>query len=298
MGRLSEFQEHLAQSAKQVSDTISRLIPEADGLEARLGDAMRYATLNGGKRLRPYLVRTSAQLFDVPDDRALRVAAALEMVHSYSLVHDDLPAMDDDDLRRGKPTCHIEFDEATAILAGDALLTYAFEILGHPDTHPSGEVRANLVMALASASGARGMVGGQMLDLMAEDQTLGMEQITRLQRLKTGMLIAVSCEAGAILGKAPKAAHHALSAYAHDLGLAFQIADDLLDVEGDAEVVGKKIGKDADAGKETFVSLLGVERARDQARMLVDQAIEHLAPFEARADNLRDLARFVIDRSS
>ncbi len=298
MGRLSDFQNHLVQSAKKVSDTISRLIPATDGPESRLSDAMRYATLNGGKRLRPFLVRTSAELFDVPEDRALRVAAALEMIHSYSLVHDDLPAMDNDELRRGKPTCHIEFDEATAILAGDALLTYAFEIVGHPDTHPSGEVRSKLVMALAGAAGARGMVGGQMLDLMAEDSSLGMEQITRLQRLKTGMLIAVACEAGAILGNAPDPAHHALSAYAHDLGLAFQIADDLLDVEGDSEIVGKKTGKDAAAGKETFVSLLGVDQARAQAGMLVDQAIEHLAPFEDRADSLRDLARFVINRDS
>ena len=205
---------------------------------------------------------------------------------------------DDDVLRRGKPTCHIEFDEATAILAGDALLTYAFEVIGHTDTHPNGSVRANLVVALARAAGPHGMVGGQMLDLMAEERTLGMEEITRLQRLKTGMLIAVSCELGAILGNAPAAAHQALSAYAHDLGLAFQIADDLLDVEGDEELVGKKIGKDADAGKETFVSLLGIGRARDQARMLVDQAIEHLAPFEERAEALRDLARYVIDRES
>ncbi len=295
---MSDFKQQLEHSANQVSDILSRLIPEQDGLEARLGQAMRYATLNGGKRLRPFLVLMSARLFEVPEERALRAAAALEMVHSYSLVHDDLPAMDDDDLRRGKPTCHIQFDEATAILAGDALLTRAFEILGHPDTHSDANVRAALVVALARAAGAHGMVGGQMLDLMAEDRTLDMEQITRLQRLKTGMLIAVACETGAILGRAPRAAHQALAAYAHDLGLAFQIADDLLDVEGAADVVGKKIGKDADAGKETFVSLLGVGRARDQARMLIDQAIAHLDPFEARADTLRDLARYVIDRSS
>lgn len=295
---MSDFKEQLARSAEQVSDTISRLIPEEQGIEARLGDAMRYATLNGGKRLRPFLVLMSARLFDVPEERSLRVAAALEMVHSYSLVHDDLPAMDDDELRRGKPTCHIQFDEATAILAGDALLTYAFEILGHPDTHADGAVRAALVGALARAAGPHGMVGGQMLDLMAEERTLDMEQVTRLQRLKTGMLIAVACEAGAILGKASKAAQHALGAYAHDLGLAFQIADDLLDVEGDEDVVGKKTGKDAAAGKATFVSLLGVERARDQAAMLIDQAILHLEPFEDRAETLRDLARYVIDRNS
>jgi farnesyl diphosphate synthase len=295
---LSDFKQQLERSAGQVADILSRLIPEPEGFEARLGQAMRYATLNGGKRLRPFLVLMSARLFEVPEERALRVAAALEMVHSYSLVHDDLPAMDDDDVRRGQPTCHIRFDEATAILAGDALLTYAFEILGHPDTHADGNVRAALVVALARAAGWRGMVGGQMLDLMAEERTLDMEQITRLQRLKTGMLIAVACETGAILGHAPRAAHHALAAYAHDLGLAFQIADDLLDVEGDADVVGKKIGKDAVAGKETFVSLMGAGRARDQARMLVDQAIAHLEPFEERADTLRDLARYVIDRSS
>jgi farnesyl diphosphate synthase len=220
------------------------------------------------------------------------------MVHAYSLIHDDLPAMDNSDLRRGRPTCHKQFDDATAVLAGDGLQTMAFEILAHPDTHGDPGVRCELVTALATAAGAAGMVGGQMIDLIAETQTLDMGEITRLQRMKTGALIAFSCEAGAILAKATSDQRLALRGYAHDLGLAFQIADDLLDVEGSAEATGKPVGADAAAGKATFVSILGVERARDQAELLVAQAVTHLDIFEERADLLRQIARFVVTRSS
>ena len=293
---MTVFEKSLAESARAVAAMLDRLLPPVEALEGRLIDAMRYATLGGGKRVRPFMVASSAQLFNVSETAALRVAAAIEMVHCYSLVHDDLPAMDDDNLRRGQPTCHVKFDEATAILAGDALLTMAFEVLADPDTHADPRVCCELVSTLARAAGMNGMVGGQMLDLMAEDDDLDMMAITRLQRLKTGALIEFSCEAGAVLGKAPEPARAALRAYAHDVGLAFQIVDDLLDVEGDEAEVGKKTGKDAEAGKATFVSLLGVERARSQAEMLTEQAVQHLDPFREAADPLRDLARFVFNR--
>jgi farnesyl diphosphate synthase len=241
-------------------------------------------------------VLASSRLFGVARRSALQVAAAIEMVHAYSLIHDDLPAMDDSDLRRGRPTCHKAFDEATAVLAGDGLLTMAFEVLSHPDTHGHAAVRCELVAALAGAAGAAGMVGGQMIDLIAETQPLELGAITRLQRMKTGALIAFACEAGAILAQAPHEVRLALRGYAHDLGLAFQIADDLLDVEGSAEETGKPVGADAAAGKATFVSILGVERARAQAELLINQAVAHLDLFEQRAELLRQVARFVIAR--
>jgi farnesyl diphosphate synthase len=243
-------------------------------------------------------VLAGARLFGVARNSALQVAAAIEMVHAYSLIHDDLPAMDNSDLRRGRPTCHKQFDDATAVLAGDGLLTMAFEVLAHPDTHGDPAVRCGLVAALASAAGGAGMVGGQMIDLIAERQTLDIGAITRLQRMKTGALIAFACEAGAILAKAASDPRTALHLYAHDLGLAFQIADDLLDVEGSAAETGKPVGADAAAGKATFVSILGVERARAQAGLLVDQAVAHLDLFEQKAELLRQVARFVINRSS
>jgi len=292
----SEFQAALGDNAKQVTDMLDALMPLTDTPEARVVEAMRYASLAGGKRVRPFLVTQSASLFGVDTTSALRTAAAVEMVHCYSLVHDDLPAMDDDDLRRGQPTCHIKFDEATAILAGDALLTKAFEVLAAPETHSDARVRADLVLALAKAAGDHGMVGGQMMDLWAEDNDLDVAQITRLQRMKTGDLIAVSAEAGAILGRASDEARSALHAYAHDIGLAFQIADDLLDVEGDAALVGKATGKDADANKATFVSLLGVDKARQQAAMLSEQAAGHLEMFGEKGDLLKQLARFIVER--
>jgi farnesyl diphosphate synthase len=291
------LQTALAAASAEVEATLESLLPFPDGAEMKLVEAMRYATLGGGKRMRPFLVLQSASLFSVSPSSALRAAASVEMVHCYSLVHDDLPAMDDDDLRRGRPTLHKQFDEATAILAGDALLTRALKILAHPLTHGDPQVRADLVLALAEAAGASGMVGGQMLDLLAEKGApLDIGGITRLQRLKTGALIAYSAEAGAILGKAPAQARQALRAYAHDLGLAFQIADDLLDVEGTAEEVGKRTGKDAGRGKATFVSLLGIERARDQAKILANQACKHLDLFAEKADLLRDVALWVVDR--
>ena len=293
---MSRLKSALAEAADAVTEEMERLLPEGEGLEAKVFEGMHYAIMAGGKRLRPFLLMTSAELFGVARKSALRAAAAIEMVHTYSLVHDDLPAMDDDSLRRGKPTCHIKFGEATAILVGDALLTLAFGILTDPVTHSDPEVRCELVTALAAAAGAKGMVGGQMMDLEAENQNLDIGAITRLQRLKTGELIAVSCEAGAILGKAREPLRHALKAYAHDLGLAFQITDDLLDTLGSEKDLGKKVGKDAHAGKATFVSILGIERARAQAQMLADQAVAHLDVFEDKAELLRDVARFVVER--
>jgi farnesyl diphosphate synthase len=290
------FEEALAQAASLTDSLLERLLAAPPDLEARVYEAMRYAALSPGKRLRPFLVLAGARLFGVNRQCALQVAAAIEMVHAYSLVHDDLPAMDDSDLRRGRPTCHRQFDEATAVLAGDGLLTAAFGVLAHPDTHGDPAVRCELVAALAGAAGAAGMVGGQMIDLIAERQPLDIGAITRLQRMKTGALIAFSCEAGAMLAKAPAEPRAALRGYAHDLGLAFQIADDLLDVEGSAAETGKPVGADAAAGKATFVSILGVERARAQAGRLVSQATAHLDLFGGRAELLREAARFVISR--
>jgi len=288
--------EALEQAASLTDASLERLLLVPPDLEARVYDAMRYAALAPGKRLRPFLVLASARLFGVARRCALQVAAAVEMVHAYSLVHDDLPAMDNSDLRRGRPTCHKQFDEATAVLAGDGLLTAAFEALSDPDTHGDPAVRCELVAALASAAGAAGMVGGQMIDLLAEHQSLDIGAITRLQRMKTSALIAFSCEAGAILAKAPLEVRTALRGYAHDLGLAFQIADDLLDVEGSEAETGKPVGADAVAGKATFVSILWVKRARAQAELLIRQAVAHLDLFEQRAELLREVARFVIAR--
>jgi farnesyl diphosphate synthase len=291
------FPEALSEAARLTDAVLGKLLAVPDGPEARVVEAMRYSALAPGKRLRPFLVLAGAQLFAVSRRSALQAAAAVELVHAYSLVHDDLPAMDDSDLRRGRPTCHKQFDEATAVLAGDGLLTYAFEVLAQPDTHGDPAVRCELVTALAQAAGAAGMVGGQMIDLLAEnDPTLDIGAITRLQRLKTGALIAFSCEAGAILGKAGHDQRLALRGYAHDLGLAFQIADDLLDIEGSAAETGKPVGSDVVAGKATFVSILGVERARAQAALLIRQAVSHLDLFEKKADLLRQAADFVINR--
>jgi farnesyl diphosphate synthase len=284
--------------ARAMERELERLLPPLDGTEARLVAAMRHAVLNGGKRLRPLLVLASADMFDVPESRSLRVAAAVEMAHGYSLVHDDLPCMDDDDWRRGRPTVHVAFDEATAVLAGDALLTLAFETLASRETHPDAEARAELVRSLALAAGAHGMVGGQAIDLASEGKPLDLGQITRLQQLKTGALIGFCCEAGAILAHAAPNQRQALHAYAHDLGLAFQIADDLLDVEGSMAETGKRINKDAAAGKATLVGLLGVTRAREQAKILADQACKHLDLFGEKAKLLRDIAEYVVIRRS
>jgi farnesyl diphosphate synthase len=290
--------EAMVEAAELVEAQLDALLPLPEAAEARLIEAMRYATLGGGKRLRAFLVIETAKLFTVNTTCAARVAAAVEMLHAYSLVHDDLPAMDDDDLRRGKPSCHKAFDEATAILAGDALQTRAFEVLAEEDTHADPEARCELVAALAYASGARGMAGGQMIDMLGEGQPLSGPEITRLQALKTGRLIQFSAEAGAILGRAPQAQRHFIAAYGRELGGAFQIFDDVLDASGSAEDLGKTAGKDAAQGKATMVSILGLERARAQAEHLADQAAQHLESFGERAELLRQLARFTVTRKS
>jgi farnesyl diphosphate synthase len=272
------------------------MLPAQQGEDGRLMQSMRYGCLGGGKRLRPLLVLQTSALFGVAQSCAVRAAAAIEFIHCYSLIHDDLPAMDDSDLRRGRPTVHKQFDEATAILAGDALLTLGFEVLADPRTHEDPNVRCQLVTALATGAGAAGMCGGQMLDLMGENKQLDAAGVARLQRLKTGELISFSCEAGAILGKASPPQRTALKAYAHDLGIAFQMADDILDATGTEEDTGKSVGQDATAGKSTFVSILGLEQAREQAAMLSRQAAEHLDIFGERADVLRELAQYVVER--
>jgi len=294
-----ELQNAMDEIANGVNLTMTNLLPETDLTEAPLFDAMRHGTLGGGKRLRPFLVMQSASLFNIDTSRSRRVAAALEFVHCYSLIHDDLPAMDDAALRRGQPTVHKQYDEATAILAGDALLTYAFEILSQSETHEDPRVRCELVRALALAAGAQGMVGGQMLDLIAESPDVDFDagEISRLQRMKTGKLMAFACEAGAILGRASEPQRKALCNYAYDLGLAFQVTDDILDVEADPQDTGKDTGKDEDAGKATFVSTMGKEGAKSRAEMLVRQAIGHLKVFEDnRSRMLRELALYVLER--
>jgi farnesyl diphosphate synthase len=290
----------MAAAAAEIDQALDILLPAAEGPEAPLFAAMRYAVIGGGKRLRGFLVLEGARQFSVSRQAALRVAAAIEMVHAYSLVHDDLPAMDNDDLRRGKPTVHKAWDEATAILAGDALQSHAFTVLAEEDTHADPAVRVELIRCLSKAAGPRGMCGGQMLDMLAEaaGEPLGEAEVGRLQLLKTGKLIEFAAESGAILGKAPAPLRHALCLYGRELGAAFQIADDLLDATASADEAGKRTGKDAEAGKATLVGLLGPERARLQAERLVAQAKAHLDGFTERVDLLRMLADFTIQRRS
>lgn len=290
--------EAMGETARLVEAQLDALLPVPESAEARLIEAMRYAVLNGGKRMRAFLVMEVAKLFSVNRTCAARVAASVEMLHAYSLVHDDLPAMDDDDLRRGQPSCHKKFDEATAILAGDALQTRAFEVLAEEDTHADPEARIELVLALAGAAGMRGMVGGQMIDMESEGKDLSGPEITRLQALKTGRLIQYAAEAGAILGRAPAPQRHAIIAYGRDLGAAFQIYDDVLDETATPEEMGKTAGKDAAAGKATMVRILGLERARAQAESLAAQAAGHLDSFGERAVLLQALARFTVTRKS
>ncbi|WP_421710233.1 polyprenyl synthetase family protein [Algihabitans sp.] len=290
--------QRLQAGAAQLEATLEALLPASTAPYATVIEAMRYASLDGGKRLRPFLVLESAALFDVPVERALRAGAAVEMVHCYSLVHDDLPAMDDSDLRRGRPTAHKRFDDAVAILAGDGLLTEAFAVLADPATHPSAEVRVGLVAALAQASGKDGMVGGQMIDISPERHGLDLQGIKTLQALKTGALIGFSCQAGAILGQASPEEHARLTGYAADLGLCFQIVDDLLDITSTAEDLGKPAGQDVEMGKATFVGMLGLEGARAEAQRLADSASQRLELFGPRAKTLRQLTRFVLERSS
>jgi farnesyl diphosphate synthase len=263
---------------------------------ARLFEGMRHAAIGGGKRLRPLLVTAACGLFHVDRARALRVGLAVECIHVYSLIHDDLPCMDDDDLRRGKPTVHKAFDEATAVLAGDSLHALAFELLADEATHEDPFVRVELVTELGRASGPSGMAGGQMMDLVAERTQLDLGAVTRLQQLKTGALIGFCLEAGGIMGRIPAEGRGPLRGYARDVGLAFQIADDLLDAEGEEEKTGKRVGKDGARGKETFVSLLGAERARQQAELLANQAVQYLGSYGPEADLLRAIARFAVER--
>jgi farnesyl diphosphate synthase len=286
----------LGRISREVDELFAVLLPVPRDPRAPLYEAMRYAAIGGGKRLRPLLTVASAGLFHVDRHRALRVGLAAEAVHVYSLIHDDLPCMDDDDLRRGKPTLHRAYDECTAILAGDSLHALAFEILADEATHEDPFVRSELVMELARAAGPSGMAGGQMMDIVAPGAALDLNAVTRLQQLKTGALIGFCVEAGGIMGRVPPEGRTKLRGYARDLGLAFQIADDLLDEEGEEEKTGKKVGKDRERGKETFVTLLGHERARQQAQILVEQAIGYLASFGAEADLLRAVARFAIER--
>jgi farnesyl diphosphate synthase len=307
-GKIGPFLTRLEATAKDIEELLDRLLsatPAAGELArpGRLIEAIRYSSLGGGKRFRPFLVVESAALFEVPRQQALMAGAALECVHCYSLVHDDLPAMDNDDLRRGQPTAHKAYDEATAILAGDGLLTFAFDILSRTQTHPDPAVRVELVGALARASGLGGMVGGQMLDLAAEGrfagngpQRLSEDGVRTLQAMKTGALLRFACEAGGMLGSATPQQRKALERYGSAVGQAFQIADDLLDLEGDATLVGKQTGKDAEAGKATMVDVLGAAGAKARLRELVAEAEHALAAFGPGAAILVEGARFVAER--
>ena len=297
MGEVVDFELRLTEVADKVTVALDQLIPPASGPEADLMRAMRHAALANGKRMRPFFLLEAGAMFDAPEKSLLRAAAALECVHCYSLVHDDLPCMDDDDFRRGQPTVHKAFDEATAVLAGDALLTLAFKILASNETHRDAEVRALLIERLADAAGARGMVGGQMIDMLETDSPRDLNTITRMQRLKTGALISYATEAAGIIGHAREHERSALAGFSNDLGLAYQIADDLLDATGDEEAVGKALAKDEEAGKANFVTILGVDGARQRVRLLAAQAKEHLAIFREKANILLQSVDFVLDRT-
>src|SRR5665213_1241012 len=294
---LATLPRAIAASAAAVDSVLETVLPKSHGPQGRVQEAMRYATFAGGKRLRPFLVLHSARLFGVDDAHSLRVGSAIEVLHTYSLVHDDLPCMDDDDLRRGRPTTHIAFDEMTAVLAGDALLTIAFEFLAGAETHPNADVRAALVLRLAQASGHVGMIGGQVIDMLA-DQSFAVADVIELQRKKTGQLFEFSCEAGPILGEASAEDRKRLKGFAEEMGVVFQITDDLLDVTSTAEKTGKAVGKDAEAGKQTLVTLLGIEGARAEAERRAHAAIAALGPHAARARHLAALPFFLLDREA
>src|SRR5580704_17283054 len=297
LGHPESLPRAIATSAAAVDAVLESVLPRPHGPQGRVQEAMRYATFAGGKRLRPFLVLHSARLFGVDDAHSLRVGSALEALHTYSLVHDDLPCMDDDDLRRGRPTTHIAFDEMTAVLAGDGLLTIAFEILADEKTHPDPAVRIALVARLAEAAGHDGMIGGQVIDMLATEK-FGVDDVINLQRLKTGQLFEFSCEAGPILGQASAEDRARLRAYAREMGVVFQITDDLLDVTSTAEKTGKAVGKDADMGKATLVTLLGVKGARAEAEQRAKAAIAALGPHAAHSPELSGLPLFLLDRES
>jgi len=281
---------------REVDDAFDAFLQVPEDSRARLVEAMRHAVIGGGKRVRPFLLVTTAEMYGVARSAAVWAGCAVEAIHAYSLVHDDLPCMDDDDLRHGKPTVHKAFGEATAVLAGDSLHALAFELLAAPETSNDPFIRAELVQALASASGHNGMAGGQMMDMADDGAAFDLHTVTRLQQLKTGALLSAAVEMGAILGRVAEEGRPHLRAYARDVGLAFQIADDLLDHEGDEAKAGKALRKDAGKGKATFVSLMGAEQARQQAKALSEQAIGHLAGHGEEADLLRALAQFVVER--
>jgi farnesyl diphosphate synthase len=289
--------EAMQRAVKLTDAALDVVLPQTGGLHGRVAEAMRYAVFAGGKRLRPFLVLSGAELFGADMAGAARTAAAIECLHTYSLVHDDLPAMDDDDLRRGRPTTHKQFDEATAILAGDALLTAAFEILADPATHASAEVRCQLILRLSQAGGSQGMIGGQMIDMLSAERSYGQDDIVLLQRMKTGALFEMSAEAGPILARADADDVERLHSFAVDFGLLFQITDDLLDVLGDAATAGKAVGKDQEQGKQTLIGSLGLEGAKREARRLAERAAQGLSPYGARADALRALPFELLDRT-
>jgi farnesyl diphosphate synthase len=296
--QFDSLRKALDDAARRVGTTLDEVLPAPEGLYARVPEAMRYAVFAGGKRLRPFLTLAGAALFDAPEAQALRVAAAIECLHTYSLIHDDLPCMDDDDLRRGRPTTHRKFDEATAVLAGDALLTLAFGILADSRTHPDAGVRAELVGRLAAAAGSEGMIGGQMIDILAPERDYGEADVIQLQALKTGALFEFSCEAGPILAGAGAEDRSRLNGFARDFGLAFQIADDLIDALGTEEQAGKAVGKDQDQGKATLISLYGLNKAKSESVRLARAAADALAPYGAKAETLRALPFYLLDRAS
>ena len=292
------LKDGLRRIQREIDAEFDAHLPVPEDMSAPLVEAMRYAAIGGGKRVRPLLVASVAGLHNGSREQAVRAGCAIEAIHVYSLIHDDLPCMDDDDLRHGKPTLHKKYDDAIAVLAGDSLHALAFDLLAAPEMSNDPSVRAELVHALASASGHKGMAGGQVMDIAAEEAggDLDLHTVTRLQQLKTGALLGAAVEMGAILGRVPAEGRGHLRNYARDIGLAFQIADDLLDVEGDEEAAGKALRKDDAAGKQTFVSLMGAEQARAQADALADQAIGHLSAYGSEADILRELARFIVER--